>query len=100
MLLRLLKKGLIDWTKLHIPLPNFPFIVYMDASSTGLGAVLAQENKQGKRSIHYLSRKLSAMEWKYAVIEKEALAIRWAVDQLQYCLWGCQFTVVILDEGY
>lgn len=34
------------------------------------------------------------MQHKYAVIEKEALAIRCAMDQLKYYLWGQVFTIV------
>lgn len=32
---------------------------------------------------------------KYAVIEREVLAIRWAIDQLKYYLWECCFNVVM-----
>ncbi|XP_016149282.1 ectonucleotide pyrophosphatase/phosphodiesterase family member 7-like [Sinocyclocheilus grahami] len=30
----------------------------------------------------------------YATLEKEALAIKWAVLELKYYLWGCRFTLV------
>lgn len=56
--------------------------------------MLAQDTPQGERPIYYLSRKRTPTEHKYAVIEKEALAMRWAVDQLKYYLWGQEFTIV------
>lgn len=89
-----LKRVLCDQTHLHMPLSTLPFMVHTDASSTGVGAMLSQETNQGERQIYHLSRKLNPTKRKYAVIEKEALAIRWAVDQLKYYLWGQEFTVI------
>jgi hypothetical protein len=43
----------------------------MDASSTQLGAVIAQDN----RPIAFFSKKLSKMQQKYSVTEIELLAI-------------------------
>jgi hypothetical protein len=43
----------------------------MDASSTHLGAVIAQDN----RPIAFFSRKLSVMQQKYSVTKIELLAI-------------------------
>ncbi len=48
-----------------------PFEIYTDASSTQLGAVIAQDNKP----IAFFSRKLSKMQQKYNAIEIELLAI-------------------------
>ena len=57
--------------------PDFklPFTLFTDASDRRLGAVLAQVRDGVKYPVLYLSRKLSPREQKYAVIEKEALAI-------------------------
>lgn len=59
-----------------------------------LGAVLTQEMPSGEQPIFFQSRKLSKLEQNYAVIEWEALALWWAVDQFKYYLWVRQFTVV------
>lgn len=89
-----LKKALCDQTQLHTFLPNLAFTMHTDASNTGLGVVLSQESPQGERPIYYLSRKLTPTEWKYTVIEKEAMAIRWAIEQHMYYLWGQEFTII------
>ena len=64
-----------------------------DASNRGLGAVLSQQVKGVDRPVLYISRKLSERETRYSTIEKECLAIRWAVDTLRYYLLGCPFTL-------
>ena len=53
-----------------------PFILYMDASGKGIGAVLYQKNDQGKeRIIACVSRTLNQHEKNYSITEKECLAI-------------------------
>ncbi len=44
-------------------------------------------------SLLYISRKLSKRETMYSTIEKECLAIRWAVLTLRYYLLGREFTL-------
>ncbi|XP_067236718.1 uncharacterized protein [Chanodichthys erythropterus] len=64
-----------------------------DASDRGLGAVLSQEIEGEERPVLYISRKLSKREAKYSTVEKECLAIRWAVLTLRYYLLGREFTL-------
>ncbi len=46
-----------------------------------------------ERPVLYISRKLSKRETMYSTIEKECLAIRWAVLTLRYYLLGREFTL-------
>ncbi len=42
----------------------------------------------------YTSRKLTPAEHRYATVEREALAVKWAVLELRYYLLGWKFTLV------
>ncbi|XP_075768775.1 uncharacterized protein LOC142821515 isoform X2 [Pelodiscus sinensis] len=89
-----LKDRLVRAPVLAQPDFNKPFTLQTDASEVGLGAVLTQEEEGQEHPILYLSRKLFPREKGYATIEKEALALKWAVDSLRYFLLGDEFTVV------
>ncbi len=73
--------------------PDFSqkFLVQVDASATGIGAVLAQGSAGEERPVVYLSRKLLPRETRYSVVEKEGLAIKWSLDSLRYYLLGREF---------
>ncbi|KHJ39892.1 hypothetical protein D918_10062, partial [Trichuris suis] len=69
-------------------------IVSTDASSTGLGAVLLQENVPGvRRAVAFASRCLTTTEQRYAQIEKEAHAVTWACERFRMFLIGKEFHV-------
>ena len=61
-----------------------------DASDDGLGAILSTE--QGT-VIEYASRTLTPTEKNYATIEKECLAIIWAVRKFRHYLIGAHFVI-------
>ena len=70
------------------------FTVKVNASNGGIGAVPSQMDANGnEHPIQFLSRKLLERERKYPTVEKECLAIVWAVQQLHYYLCGRQFQV-------
>ncbi|XP_035285217.1 uncharacterized protein LOC118233567 [Anguilla anguilla] len=69
------------------------YCIPTDASDRGLGAVLTQQVEGVDRPVLYLSRKLSQREARYSTVEKECLAIRWAVGSLRYYLLGRPFTL-------
>lgn len=74
--------------------PTKPYILHIDASFHGLGAVLNQEYPEGLRPVAFASRKLSASEKNYPVHQLEFLALKWAVvDKFHDYLYGAQFTV-------
>lgn len=58
-----------------------------------LGAVLSQVVGVGEQPVLYRSQKLSERETRYSTIEKECLAIRWAVLTLRFYLLGQEFTL-------
>lgn len=61
-----------------------------DASPHGIGAVLEQRG----RPVLYVSKSLSKAETNYAQIEREALAVIWAVKRLHKFLYGRKFKLV------
>lgn len=77
--------------------PNFekPFILYTDASTFALGAILSQESEDKKEHvIAYASRTLNKHERNYGITELECLAVVWAVKHFHHYLHGQKFTVI------
>ena len=70
-----------------------PFTLQVDASDLGIGAIVLQEENGTKVPVAYASRKLKQSERSYVVIEKECLALVWAVQKFLRYLWGTPFTV-------
>ena len=71
--------------------PNFEkdFLLETDASTSGLGAVLAQRQDDGKvRPVAYASRTLQAHEKNYGISELEALGVVWAVKHFRPYIYG------------
>jgi hypothetical protein len=89
----LLKKLVAKSPVLTVADPAKPYIAQTDASDIGLGAVLSQTQNDEEHPVAFASRKLSDPERKYSVIEKECLAIIWALKYFRTYLWGTRFTV-------
>jgi hypothetical protein len=82
----------------YIALPDFsrPFVVRSDASNTGIGAVLLQPQPERDGQLHpvlYASRKLLDRETRYSTVERECLAVVWAVDKFHRYLLGRHFVI-------
>ena len=69
------------------------FTLRTDASDRGIGTVLLQEENNVKWPVAYASRKLLAREEAYATVEKECLALVWAIQKFQRYLYGKQFII-------
>ncbi|PFX11487.1 Uncharacterized protein K02A2.6, partial [Stylophora pistillata] len=98
-----IENELISTTNLARYDPSRPTVISSDASNFGLGAILLQIQEDGTRKplqedgtrkpVYYASRSLSETEKRYAVIEKEALAVTWACDKFSDYVLGMKFTV-------
>ena len=77
-------------------LPNMDktFYVQTDASNIGIGAALLQSQDDTLRPCMYVSRKLLAREGNYATVEKECLAVVWALSKLSRFLLGSSFYIM------
>ena len=73
--------------------PTDELTIQCDASGKGLGAALLQN----KQSIAYCSRALTDTETRYAPIEKEILAVVFAMERFHQYTFG-RFTNVISDH--
>ena len=72
-----------------------PYILHTDASTTGLGAALYQEQDGKLRAIAFASRGLSNSESRYPAHKLEFLALKWSVtEKFHDYLYGTHFTVV------
>lgn len=90
----LLKQALVSSQVMLAPDQWRPFVVQTDASQTGLGGVLLQQDNEGSwQPVVYLSKKLLPREQNYSTVKKECLALVWALTKLRPYLWGNTFEV-------
>ncbi|PIK41284.1 hypothetical protein BSL78_21861 [Apostichopus japonicus] len=90
---KVLKQRLANAPILHLPDPSLAYILRTDASDKGIGALLMQDIEGCKFPIAFASKKLLPREEKFSVIEKECLALVWAVKRFHVYLYGKQFTI-------
>jgi hypothetical protein len=88
-----LKQCLTSGPILQLPDLKRPWVLRTDASDRGLGAVLLQEKNEILHPVAYASRKLLDSESRYSTIEKECLAVVWAVQKFQPFLYGQTFVL-------
>ena len=90
----MLKHCMTNYPVLQLPDFTRPFLVQVDASDRGLGAVLSQTDEQGlEHPVVFCSRKLLDRERQLATTEKECLGLVWAIDLLRPYLYGTSFVV-------
>ena len=78
---------------LHLPDLNKTFILRTDASELGLGAILMQEQDGLLHPIAFASKKLLPCETRYSTIERECLAIVWAIQKFELYLFNKSFVI-------
>ena len=90
-----LKERLMEAPILQYPDFGKQFILYTDASGTGLGAVLSQKDEEKReRVIAYASRSLNKAERNYGITDKECLAVIWAIKHFEQYLGLLPFQVI------
>ena len=70
-----------------------PYVLRTDASDIAVGAVLMQEYDGELFPVAYASKKLSKRESAYSTMERECLALVWAVQKFQLYLYGKSFVL-------
>ncbi|RDX97021.1 Retrovirus-related Pol polyprotein, partial [Mucuna pruriens] len=80
---------------LQAPNWDYPFELMCDTSNSALGAVLGQRARVGKpmHVIAYASRTMDPTQLNYTIIEKELLAIVFALDKFRPYLLGSKIIV-------
>eukprot|EP00245_Coleochaete_scutata_P000411 TRINITY_DN1051_c1_g1_i1.p1 TRINITY_DN1051_c1_g1~~TRINITY_DN1051_c1_g1_i1.p1 ORF type:complete len:1227 (+),score=252.29 TRINITY_DN1051_c1_g1_i1:430-3681(+) len=92
---RKLKERLVSAPILGRPRGDRPFTLHTDWSAVGLGAVLTQQDDEGREYVvAYASRSNNSAESRYSSYEGECLAAVWAVAHFRCYLYGREFTLV------
>ncbi|KAL4100823.1 hypothetical protein QTP88_020852 [Uroleucon formosanum] len=89
-----IKQALIKSQLLVTYNPDLPLVVTCDSSSDGVGAVLSYLIDGEEKPILFASSTLSAAEKNYAQIEREGLAIIFAVKKFHKYLFARKFILV------
>ena len=96
---KLLKEKLSESPVLSYPKFDRGFTLETDASGLGLGAVLSQNQEDGKlHPVAFASRALSPCERNYGITELETLAVVWAISHWRAYLYG-QEVMVYTDHS-
>ena len=89
-----MKKKLGEPPVLIVPDFSKSFVVQTDASNVGIGAVLTKQGPDcQEHPVAFASRKLKPRKQNYTVVEKECLAIVWALQFFYPYLYGQHFVV-------
>ncbi|KAL0150107.1 hypothetical protein M9458_054534 [Cirrhinus mrigala] len=95
-----LKSAFTQAPLLTHPDPDLPFVVEVDASTTGVGAVLSQYHGTPKvlHPCAYFSRKLSPAERNYDIGNRELLAIKLALEEWRHWLEGAIHSFQVITD--
>lgn len=84
---------------LTAPRWNRPFHLKVDASGLGAGAALLQKDDNGiDRPIGFFSKKFNFCQRNYSTIEKELLALIWALQHFDVYVGGGSVSLVVFTD--
>lgn len=90
-----IKQYLLRPPILMAPITGKSLILYVAALERSLGALLAQNNEEGKENaLYYLSRTLVGAEHNYSPMEKVCLALIFALQKLRHYLLTHSITLI------
>ncbi|KAG1954691.1 retrotransposable element [Pimephales promelas] len=95
-----LKRSFSSASTLVLPDPELPFLVDVDASTTGVGAVLSQRQGTPLR-LHpwaFFSKKPSPAEQNYDIGNRELLAIKLALEEWRHWLEGAKHPFIVITD--
>ena len=88
-----LRQSLISQPILQYPDFSKPFVITVDASNVATGAILSQDHDGEDLPVSYASRAFTKGEKNKSTIEKELLAVHFAIKHFRPYVYGTRFTV-------
>ncbi|GBG74900.1 hypothetical protein CBR_g19413 [Chara braunii] len=88
-----LTQALIEYPVLKVADPSLPFVVTIDASQHGIGAVLQQDDGNGYRPVEFMSARMPSEKVATSTYERELYALRQALDHWKHYLLERHFKV-------
>ena len=92
---QILKKALISAPIIQPPDWKLPFEIMCDASDFTVGAILGQTKDKKHYGISFASKTLAGPQLNYSIIEKELLAVVFAIDKFRSYLVGAKVIIYI-----
>ena len=89
----MLKLALIQAPILYSPYWDLPFEIMCDASDYAVGVVLGQQIEKKPTTIWYASKTLAEAQMNYATMEKELLAMVYALEKFWPYILGSKIII-------
>ena len=89
----MLKLALIEAQILQSPNWDLPFEIMCDASNYAVGAVLGQRIEKKPTAIWCTSKTLAETQMNYTTMEKELLAVVYALDKFRPYILGSKIVI-------
>jgi transposase InsO family protein len=88
-----IKQLLASSPLLKFPESELTFIIQVDASNYGIGAVLMQDSGQGEQPVAFMSQKLNKQQRNWNTTEKECFAVVTSIRKWDHYITGHEFIV-------